>query len=344
MIPEAVLEAYQISNPTQVERVSGTKNRNYRVVDERSGLALFIRKRHPDYSGSEWLAFDHAAINHIRANRAPVLSPIRVVGGSGAGDTWVTYGTDLYEAYPYVSGRTFEQNSEGDIESVARGLAVTHMAGVGFERTFQKGDPRGEMGPDRLLRVCRRLRSEGGDLDSVLYDYERELAVTAEGLTDDRYHRLEKRLTHGDVHPGNIIMSARDPQQRERHSELLFVDYDWIGLHPVIYDLAYALLFVCCDRTSPLRPDDIWSLSQPFSINETKIGRFLETYCNTMDDRGERRGPLGPEFASDLVLQMRLSWIHCRVDGARKVAVERRKEFLAREVSGTLSSLVALAL
>ena len=348
VIPERVLDAFGMSSSVDVKPMRGTKNQNFRVMDENAGRTYVVRRRHSDYSGPEWVAFDHAAIRHLAQRGAPVLSPIAAVNGVHAGRTWVVEEGSVYEAYPFVTGRPFDERSLRDVEQVARGLAAVHRAGENFSGMFIKGRPRGEADPQRLFDSCDRLRADGGGVDAAVSYYERQIVAAAQCVPDERYGELARTLNHGDVHPGNVMMSP---------GGVTFVDYDWICRHPPIYDLAFALLFVCGDRAAPLQADDIWSLSQPFTLDVGKMAAFLTSYragLGAVADPGGGKGNGGRGSGRQgdggwsagppdlLVAQMRLTWVHCRVDGARKVEPARRKEFLERDLETPFDALDAL--
>lgn len=141
-------------------------------------------------------------------------------------------------------------------------------------------------------------------------------------------------LNHGDVHPGNLMMAPCPlPESSDGDMDACealvtaFVDLDWLCHHPVIYDLACAVLFIATDRPGPIADSDIWSLTQPFAYNAEKLALFLKEYVANVPPQ------LLGEGLAQLDQQMRLTWAHCRLDGARKVPVEQRKAFLERDLA-----------
>ena len=302
-----MLHAFGLHDAEAVTRLGGTRNANYCV--RTPGRTLFLRLRHPDYCDPAWIRFDHDAVRFLRRRGAAVLAPIPLPGGEtsleNAGRTW--------EAYPWVEGDSFPETDEA-LESLAVNLARFHAAGKAFPDTFRPGGfARGETTPGRLLEIAQRLRAECGE---VARFYAGQVETAAGRLDDDTYHSLAPTLVHGDVQPANIIYSGSEVA--------CFVDYDWLGRQPAIYDLAAALILFCARREELIDGGDIWSLSMPFVFDEVKGRRFIEAYGVGV--------PQEPGIRPLLMEQVRLTWSHIRLSGALKVPTGERTAFLERDV------------
>jgi len=305
-IPSPVLAAYGFRDAVAQKRLGGTRNANFHVRGDH--CSIFLRRRHADYCAREWIGFDHDAVRFLQSRGARVQSPIE----TGDGETWLYHDGECWEAYPWVDGDPYPATAEA-LDSVANQLAAFHLAGKDFRGKYLPGGfPRGETTPDRLLGIARQLGPSCGNISSF---YAAQVREAGNRLDDLTYGSLQQILVHGDIQPGNMIFSG---------SELItFVDYDWLGRQPAIYDLAGALILLCGIRSKPINSADIWSLTMPFEFDLNSTRRFLATYSSGIE--------LNREMAPLLLEQVRLTWSHMRLSGALKVPEEDRREFLIRD-------------
>ncbi len=313
IIPEEVLKSYGLSPQATVAAAGGTRNANFCVRE--GDRAIFLRRRHRDYCDEGWLSFDHEALIYLSERGAPVSAPLSHADGG----TWLHHGEDVYEAYPWISGNTFPATRQA-LRSVAENLAAFHRAGESYPGDYVKGGHRRrEMAPERLVQNLEASKGISGEGDEIVSYYLSQVQLGASRLDDEIYCSLPMTLVHGDVQPGNAIF--------DDSSLLVFVDYDWMSIQPVIYDLAFALILFCSRRESPVDGADIWSLSASFEFDGEAAIEFMETYMGTY-------GELPAEMRPALMEQLRLSWAHIRIDGARKVPAPDRPRFLARDPTG----------
>ena len=306
-IPSEVLAAFGIHAVCAITRLGGTRNANFCV--RAPAKSLFLRRRHPNYCDPAWIRFDHDAVAFLHQNDAPVLTPVSV----DHGDTWFPHAGQIWEAYPWMEGNTYPETPEA-LESVAGSLALFHRAGREFSGRFRPGGyARGEMTPGRLLGIARALVPSCGEIAGF---YASQVETAAKRLDERTYHALPHTLVHGDVQPANMIFAESDV--------LCFVDYDWLGRQPVIYDIAEALILFCARRERPIDGANIWSLSMPFEFDRESARTFLQTYQEGND--------LPTNVLPHLMEQVRLTWAHIRLSGARKVKVEERETFLSRDL------------
>ena len=311
--PEEVLRAYRLPPPWEVERVGGTRNVNFRVRHAEG--SVFLRRRHPDYCDEGWVRFDHDALSHLSRLGAPVNVPLTARDGG----TSIRCEGQLYEAHPWVEGNPFPGTEEA-IRSVASSLARFHRAGASWGGAYDKGGyRRGEMDPTRLARNLADAQGISAEGDDLAAGYLAQVNMGGARLAHDLYDRLPRTLVHGDVQPANAIFAGA------RLSA--FVDFDWMSRQPVIYDLAYGVILFCGRRERPIDGADIWSLTGPFVFDEAAARGFLRAYL-------EAGGELSDALRPALMEQIRLTWAHVRIDGARKVAAPDRPRFLGRDPAG----------
>ena len=318
--PEDVFRAYGLAPPFAVEKAGGTRNANFRI--RAADRAIFLRRRHPDYCDEGWVRFDHEALSHLARGGAPVNVPLTCRDGG----TSLRRGGDLYEAYPWIDGNPFS-GTEDAVRSVAESLARFHRAGASYAGNYDKGGyRRGEMDPSRLaqnLTVSEGISTEGDDFAAR---YRAQVEIGEARLTHEAYARLPSALVHGDVQPANAIFSGEQL--------IALVDFDWMSRQPVIYDLAYGVILFCGRRERPIDGADIWSLTGPFTFDEAAARAFLRAYR-------EAGGEFPDAMRPALMEQIRLTWAHVRIDGARKAPAPDRPRFLGRDPEGPFAWIEA---
>ncbi|NCQ31127.1 MAG: phosphotransferase, partial [Armatimonadetes bacterium] len=82
---EAVLGRYRLPPVVRHDLGGGTANPKVVVVTETKRFLL--RRRRPEFSVAEVVAYDHSLLAHLRACGLPVLEVVQTV----AGQTWVEY-------------------------------------------------------------------------------------------------------------------------------------------------------------------------------------------------------------------------------------------------------------
>jgi len=289
--------------------LGGTRNDNFRVDTETVGW--FVRRRYAGYSDPGRVAFDHRAIRHLAERKAPVLLPHETSDGA----SWLVEGDRVWEVFPFQDGTHPEEGNAAHAAALGDALGKFHVAGKDFPERYDKLGPRGETDPLEMLDVAARIDRDSPDCTRALRPYRRWVVETSESLPAHHFEALEHTLVHGDIQPANILMADG--------AVAAFVDLDWCAWRPRIYDLAFALLFCCSTHEAIIDGGDIWSLTQPLTLQETLVRAFLNSY--------ERRAePLDASERHALVSQAILAWCHCRLAGAMKVPADKRREFLAR--------------
>jgi len=271
---------------------------------------------------------------------------------SSAGKSWWHDGENVWEAFKFVEGQPLHDGSEQDTAFLGTALGNLHRSGTDFKLRYEKSGIRGETDPERLMANAERLKKDDpGDplshmdgswrrddlvprpfglrsgrlqprprhydpgIDPILAPYERLIAQAMRDLPPDAYLALPHTLVHGDVQPANVIMGEDGVRA--------FVDFDWCAWRPRIYDLAFAILFCCSFHERPIGKGDIWALTQTPDFNAKATESFMNAYEKNSGALSDaERKYLGP--------QMALAWCHALVDGAFKVPIEERRNFLSR--------------
>jgi len=299
---QTICKAYELGSPLSVRQLGGTRNRNFLLTTSTGDF--FVRHRYAGYSQADRLAFDHATLKFLAEHNVPVVAPKQLPDGK----TYLQADEKTWEVFPAISGRPFQENNAADLQALTDSLAQFHLAGRDFPLRLEKLGARGETDPAELLRLCQTL---GNDADR----YREWIESGATELTDAQIAALPSTLIHGDIQPANVLINQQ--------GRAILIDLDWCAWRARIYDLAFAVLLCCSQHPSPIRGEDIWSLSQRARIRQDLVELFLSTY----DQHG---WPLEPAEAALLGPQIILSWCHVRLAGAMKVEAHRRAEFLNR--------------
>ena len=306
---ETIARAFNLGTPIACASLGGTRNENVRLTTEAGDWV--VRLRYSGYSNPDRVDFDHAALAHLARRQVPVLLPRTMESGA----ICLVEGDAVWEVFPFIEGESPVEGNAEHVEAVGAALSRLHAAGKGFGPRLNKLGPRGEMDPIELLDIATRINGESPECTAVLRPYRCWTVSAARALTQREYEALPHTLVHGDIQPANIIMV-------DGHVAA-FVDWDWCAWRPRIYDLACALLFCCARHEAPIDGASIWSLTQPATFDTSLVRRFFKAYAVVS-------APMDMSEKAALQHQIHLTWCHCRLAGALKVARERRLEFLAR--------------
>ncbi len=305
-----ICDRFALGVPTQCTPLPGTRNLNY-VLHTDSGR-WFVRKRYHGYAAPARIVFDHAVLDHLNKQGVPTFAPI----ADPTGSRWVRADDAVWEVYPFIEGRPFEEGSPTELRALGACVAALHEAGRRFSGRYDKLGPRGETDPNVMRAQADEIEQGNPGASEALARY-REWIDAAEGvLSDERYAALPHTIVHGDLQPANVLM--RDGRVAA------LVDFDWCAWRPRVYDLAFALLFACSVHETPIDGSDIWSLTQPPRLERDLARAFLDAY----DAAGT---PLSHEEREAVSAQVVLSWCHSRVAGALKAPALDRARFLERE-------------
>lgn len=307
---QRVCDYFHLGAPVLSHPAGGTCNRNWILQTDSGGW--FARERFPGYCQEDRILFDHRAAAFWASRGLPVAPPKR----AREGQTYLRDCDRVWEVYPLLSGRQLRDGDKTDILPLAETLAALHETGRGFDLRYEKAAARGETGPDRLLDRIAALQQASPEIEAALSPYRDAVTWASGALPDRNYKELPYTLIHGDLQPANILMKNRRVAG--------FVDLDWCMWLPRVYDLGFAILCCCAAHGSQYDGADIWSVTQTPHLEPSLTESFLERYQSAGDLLSR------PEWAA-LLPQLVLAWCEMRIDGAFKVALDRRLEFLERD-------------
>ncbi|MFH1921763.1 MAG: phosphotransferase, partial [Planctomycetota bacterium] len=268
-----------------------------------------LRVRPAEVADEESIRFDHEVLRRLAATGLPFPAPLARNDGS----TWLRLGDRVYEVLPWVSGEPFDY---GDVEAVHRLGAFLAR----FHQALSQGVPPGKEGRLRedhpsllepyvsgLCRLASNSR-ERRQLERISEQLEHVRGHLDSGL----YASLPHCVIHGDIHPGNVGF------QDSRVSAVY--DFDYLSLQARVRDISDGLILFASARDSPLAPDDIRSLTQPFVPDVERCRLLLEGYRQAAElTESEWRA---------LPLVMRSRWIQMRLRGSRKVPEAEKVGFV----------------
>jgi Ser/Thr protein kinase RdoA (MazF antagonist) len=313
---DRICEQFELGTPAGVRVVSGTHTRSVEL--ETTTGKWFARERHPDYCAEKRILFDHHAAQFLSTRGIPVLVPKNSREGVRH---WRESGS-VWEVHPFLLGQPLTEGVPEQLENLATSLALFHQGGRDFPSRYEKLGRRGETDPSILQQQAKQIEEEFPGCSKIVARYREWLTVAEESLPDSLYTALPHTLVHGDPQPANLLF--------ENNSVVAWLDLDWCGWQARLYDLCFGILFCCSTHETPIRGEDIWSLTQPPRIEPEDVARFLDVYET-------RSFPLTPDERHALKPQLLLSWCHARLAGAFKVSSAERSSFLSRPPEELLS-------
>lgn len=290
-----------------VESLGGTASPKW-AIDTAQGRFV-VRRRHAEFAAAGATRFDHVLLTRLAAAGLPVPRPLSRPGGSTA----LEHEGHVYEVLAWVEGEPFDENDPRAVAGIGAFLARFHEALAGDIPPGKEGQLREEH-PDRLTPYLADLYLRTTDPQRL-----RQLDAMAEQLDLVRreldaalYPLLPHGVIHGDVHPGNF---------RFREGEVSAVyDFDYLGVQAQVRDVSDAIMFFASRRDSPLEPNRIRSLTQPFVPDLERSRRLLQSYA--------ARRPLTDSEWQALPWLVRSRWLQMRLRGSRKVPPEEKVSFV----------------
>jgi len=323
-----VLAAYDLGELHRFRRHGGTAAGNWKV--ETACGTWLVRTRGARTSSDEALAFDHGLRRHLVQHGIPSAAPVTARDGC----TFTRLGGKTYELYPFIGGRQLERASAEMVASAARALAQFHQVAARYPRArhapslaqyatigLNRSSNRME-DPELLAAIYDRLSSpEFEEAQGLCRRWLERLCTQFDRQT---YEALPKTLTHGDYTLANLLFD--DAEQ-----VVGIFDLDWARWAPRVRDLADGMYFIGAVRKTPLRPDDIWSL--------TEAAQFDLPRCVTWLNACQETAPLLDAEMAMIPLAFAARWLSVRVEGMAKVAPKERLRFCFREIAGPLEWL-----
>ncbi|MFO8080024.1 MAG: phosphotransferase [Armatimonadota bacterium] len=314
-----VLRRWRISARSE-EIVPGSGTANASVIVDCDAGKFVLRRRNPRYARTDWVRFDHALLAHLAADGLPVPRGVRGDGGRA----WLRERAHVYELFEFIEGQSHQEGDPAELNAAGGVLAELHKSAARFEPPVAKAWPRFHDPADARDGLEELLAEAAGEDATALRAALKLAKDLAERFPDQRYRSLPRTIVQGDYHPANLKF--------DDGRVVGVFDWDWASDQPRMVDVADGLLFFCGEREAPLVGGDIWSLTASFTIDQARVERFLAGYESVLAITPEER-----EALPDL---MRCRWLYCRVDAARrKVAPERRVEFVLRDIARPLRGI-----
>jgi len=323
------LKAYDLGDLESWAPHGGTAGKTWRVVTTRG--AWLFRMRGVRTSSDEVIAFDHGLRRRLLEAGIPTTAPVPACDGC----MFTRVGERVIEVYPFLPGRSLTAVDSDALGNVAQALARFHQAAAGWPdaralppvaqySTVGVADRNERMeDPELLARVYSRLASQPGAepfgdavdasrrwLTRLRSDYDRAV-----------YDALPHTVTHGDFTLANLLFD------QETSVKGIF-DFDWARWAPRVRDIADGTLFIAGQRRTPMRPGDIWSLTEAVSLHVERCLRWVRSYQTV--------APLNDAEISVLPLAMAARWLSVRVEGTAKVPEAERLRFCFGNVAEPL--------
>jgi Ser/Thr protein kinase RdoA (MazF antagonist) len=304
---DKALQSYEISGVERVARAGGTASPKY--VVEAGGSRYMLRLRPEQFADQRLIAFDHRALQQLKAAKLPVPIPV----STSSGQTWTRVGSAVYELLTWVDGASFVWEDTRSLVHLGNSLARFHQALQGKVPPGKEGWRR-EDHPGEMRQLCAsiarlaRTKSEREALAGVA----EQIDLVDRELDSRLYTSLPQRVIHGDLHPGNVGFD------RSRVSAIY--DFDYLSVQSRMRDVADAIMFFAASREDPLNHDDVYSLTQPFQPDWARTKLMLQSYHSFE--------PLTSAEWDAASLLMRSRWIQIRLRGSRKVPVHEKVDFV----------------
>jgi len=304
---DAATAAFGLGHPENVTPLGGTATPKFDVRTPRGRFVVSVRQ--PDFASENAIAFDHHALGRLAAAGLPVPSPQRQSNGM----SFLRVGERTLEVLSWIDGELFSPGDRAAISDVGRFLARLHAA-LGDDippgkEHFLREDHPDLLAPyvDQLTGLCRNDK-EAEQVRAI----GEQIALVRETLDNTLWPGLPKGLVHGDIQPGNL---------RFRDSRVAAVyDFDYLGIQARVHDICHALIFFASRRDAPVNPNDIRSLTQPFTLDAELCRVLLGGY--------QEVSPLVETEWWAMIPVIRSQWLQFRLRGGRKVPTEEKVAYV----------------
>lgn len=318
-----ILTHFDVGAAIEVAPGGGTANSTAQITTEHGHF--FLKRRNPNYANPDFVAFDHALMEHLAPHN--VGTPLALRNRDGA--RWTINGGLIYELFPLYAGGAHDSSSLPQITSAGRALAAFHRATEGFKPPAGKDWTR--------YQDPAKIRAGLDELGDVLTPYlsledrhylDAQVRMLEELFTEALYHSLPKVIVHGDWHPGNALYAG--------NTLCGIYDLDWSTRQPRVLDLADGLFLWAGTRENPFDSTNIVCLAQTWTPSPARWQEFVSGYTEV--------GQITDMEWDALLLTVRARWLFCRIGGRVKVPAKNQAGFVAHRLLEPLRALDTLGL
>lgn len=326
-IVKEIAAAFGLGTVHNIGPGGGTANQN--VVVETEGGRFYLKRRNPKYAAPHRVLYEYALAHYLSAKGIPTPVPRLSVDGI----CFVDRNGYVYQVTQAMEGCDWDERKLEHVEAAADMLAQFHVATRDFSCPYEKRLPRYDP-PAEITEAIRLVARQTSNTGLIAYLY-RTVERVEEELDDRAYASLPHFVIHGDYHPSNLKFG------RNRVAGVF--DLDWASEQPRIRDVADGVFYIASRRRTPLRGEDIFSLTEAPALDLDRARVFLQRYAE--------REPLAPEELKALPNLLRARWLYARTSGMHKVSADKQALLFLREIDaplrwidkheGDLSSLVS---
>lgn len=306
-IVEAAVSAFQLGDLLEAYPLGGTATPKFAIRTPRGRFV--VRVRAPEFASDSFTHFDHESLMRLAAAGLPVPCPRRQPDGTSQ----LSVRGHVIEVLSWVEGSRLQVVSHKTAANVGRFLNRFHDVLSGHIPAGKEGFQR-EDHPDLLLPYVHALEAlcqNSAETDAI-HRIGDQIELVRKNLDDRLWPQLPRAVTHGDLHPGNLLF---------HDSEIAAVfDFDYLSEQARVHDIVHALIFFAAHRDSQLDVDAIHSLTQPFTLDSELSRELLNNYqVGTKLQAAEWEA---------MPLVVRSQWLQYRLRGSRKVPPERKVAFV----------------
>jgi len=302
-----VASAYGLGAVQSIQALGGTATPKWTI--KTSDGRYVVRIRPDEFSDASQSTLTHQALIKLADAGLPVPRPLL----QSSGETLYNHGNSVIEVLEWIDGDMWIGSSPEAFRNLGVFLAKFHTTlGSDFVNTSEI--KLREDHPDALQSLMDTLLARASDeaTHEQLSLINNLLQQGRDELENTLYLSLPRAAIHGDFHPGNVRFRAADIAA--------LYDFDYLAVQARSRDIIDALMFFASDRLTLFEPDNIRSLTQPFTPNFTASQVVLAGYQSI--------SPLTSDEWIALPLLLRSRWIQMRLRGSRKVPAAEKLGFV----------------